>query len=38
MGTVVVKHISSDSIPGHGRHGIFGVKTWLSTLEIGESC
>ena len=22
----------SGSIPSHGRHGIFGVKTWLSTL------
>ena len=32
------------SIPGHSKLGIFGVKTWLSTLGalypscIGESC
>ena len=19
-------------MPGHGRHGMFGIKTWLSTL------
>ena len=23
------------SIHGHGRHGMFGGKTWLSTLEGG---
>ena len=22
------------TILGHGRHGIFGVKTWLSTLGL----
>ena len=22
------------SIPSHGRHGIFGVKKWLSTLSL----
>ena len=26
------------SISGHGMHGIFGVKTWFSTLGTCVSC
>ena len=25
---------SITSIPGHDRHAIFGVKTWLSTVSL----